>query len=204
MAEIKLRPIVFKVVPPPPYVLLDEKAVADYAQGGKVMYAPPTFTTDKDFICYKMSANRTGSDSDVILSYYNSNTRRYYGWYWHQGQDGSGDYQYVGPDQETSGQSLTQLVAGADGVQRSSSSNTYEPNPMIPSSSTEFTTAKFVFQKSTRKMYFYIEDKQVAICNDWTTSWNPLTTNITSGWIAGTTFGIQVYACDSLEAAEQC
>lgn len=201
MSGIKLRPIVFKVVQPP-YVLLDEKAVESYTTDSARMYTPPTFTTDKDFICYKMSVHPT-SDASYYGGAVNVSTNvnsKNYGWYW-SGIEGNNQRIY------TYSNTPTALSAGTDGTASydGDANQAYcRPTQSIPASTTEFTTLKFVFQISARKAYFYIDGKQIAICNNWTTDWNPLEANVTGQWRSMQTFGIQVYACDSLEAALEC
>lgn len=201
MSGIKLRPIVFKVVQQP-YVLLDEKAVESYTTSNATMYTPPTLTTDKDFICYKMSVHPNDGASwygggVTVSTYVNSKN---YGWYW-LGIADSNQRIY------TYSNTPTALSAGTDGTASfdSDANSAYcKPTQSIPASTTEFTTLKFVFQKSTRKAYFYIDGKQIAICNNWTTAWNPLEVNVTGQYNSMQTFGIQVYACDTLEAALEC
>ena len=204
MSGIKLRPIVFKVVQPP-YVLLDEKAAATYDASFGTIYTPPTFTTDKDFICYKMAVHRNADNTtaNILLSYYVSSSSNY-GWFYHVSDDGA--TQYIATIASNSYTSPTPLTAGTNGVSYNNydSAQCYKAEPAIPSSTTEFTTVKFVFQKSNRKAYFYIDGKQIAICNDYKSAWNPMEIALMSGSLNDMTFGIQVYACDSLEAALEC
>lgn len=223
MSGIKLRPIVFKVTPPDPYTLLYEQAVASYTETAKytdvTLMSAHTWDTNKNFICYKMSVCITpdshsqqygrcvtingGNYQDarfgrvvntVSISGYaplNSAYARglYYNDQYHETLGSDGVYALTrNPVTSVTGQTIIS-----------------NPNTLMSNSSqTEF---KVIFDKLSKILYIYIAGKQVVISDYSTLNIDPTTWPVTSYGTSslGTyNFGIQVYACDTLEAAEQC
>lgn len=218
MSGIKLRPIVFKVDPPLPYTLLYEQAVANYTASGwdtaPTIWSAHTYTTDKNFICFKLnlkvnstSTSTGGEYSRGIRFYTSDNDGRLIGcgkqcvqgnapapntlvfWQYDAGtaQAGSASDTFLGDWDET----------------------TYRANPNI--ATTDAATFKIVFDKTQNKAFCYIEDKQVMVVSYGSLdpmSWPLQTTNPGGVQAQGDPInvdcGIQVYACDTLEAAEQC
>lgn len=184
--------------PPAPTgpVLLYEQAPQSYSSWSQILYEPRTLTTDKDFICYKMSIhhNTNSSPADASLSDSTGN----YGWNYSVYREHRIETMNHG------GTSNTPLVAGQNGVETGSTLTTssFMPDTTLPISTTDFTIVRFIFQKSTRKVYFYIDGLQVAICNDWGAAFDPFAQNLHTINDVNETFGIQIYACDTLTDAE--
>jgi len=223
MPEIKLRPIVFKVEPPAPYTLLYEQpvqSITDTPNHTTTLMSGHTWDTTKNFICYKMSVRITPHSSVTSWATFRA-MQLYEGTGYNAIIFGRMTKNYSSGQVNDNSAFVMQMyyndslygtagTAGTEKVLDGYNDKGFISNPntlMSDSAQTEF---KFIFDKTLNKLYAYIEGKQVGVIDysslsiDLTT-W-PITNNTYEDYITSTTynFGIQVYACDSLEAAEQC
>lgn len=229
MSGIKLRPIVFKVTPPAP-VLLYEQAVQNYAGSSMdALMSAHTWDTNKNFICYKVSLCMKSYRNDFYYSHWrglvigdgptdNDGVIRF-------GRDS-----YFRESYDTTstffcgkigyGDSAIYGTAGSDGqsfsediFQQDMPVTAFKANPDIQVSTNDgVITYRIIFDKTLNKAYCYITDKQVMLFeygNEDLPSkgiypTTPLGDNQDSSMNSNVDFGIQIYACDSLEAALEC
>ena len=213
MSGIKLRPIVFKVVPPEPYTLLYEQAVQNYTGGDTTVMSAHTWDTNKNFICYKMSV--------CVKSYWNDQYDAYYRGLQVGGTSGISfgrQSTFDSAYQKTS--TFFHTATGTSSVGTDGQSFTadfdspgpgYKANPDIMTSTNDgVITYRIVFDKTQNKAYCYITDKQVMVVDYGSTDLLGTSISTTVGnWDypnrdSNVDFGIQVYACDTLEAALEC
>jgi hypothetical protein len=219
MSGIKLRPIVFKVVPPEPYTLLYEQAVQNYTGYPLTVMEGHTWETNKNFICYKMSVCVKSLEADGYESLYrglqitngnytDSDTIRF---------GRSVDYQYS--NEHTSTFFYTGIGTGSVGTDGQaftgeivqSSVTAYKANPDIKVSTDDGPiTYRIIFDKTQNKAYCYITDKQVMVIDYGTTNVlgmpisNTIGHQMLSSRQSNVDFGIQVYGCETLEDALEC
>lgn len=233
MSGIKLRPIVFKVEPPAP-VLLYEQAVQNYAGSSmNALMTGQTWNTNKNFICYKVSLCMKSYRQDFYYSHWRGvvigddptdtdGVIRF-------GRNSYFDYSYsptstffCGKIGGLHGADVTAIygTAGTDGqsftediFQQSVADTAFKANPDIQVSTNDgVITYRIIFDKTLNKAYCYITDKQVMLFDYGNEDLpskgiyptTPLGDNQDQSMNSNVDFGIQVYACDSLEAAIQC
>lgn len=205
--------------PAPGPELLYTQAVASYTEtttySDYTLMAAQTWDTNKNFICYKISVCITPNSHSgqfgrcVLINGGNYQDARF-------GRIVNSTTGYVDVNSAyASGlyyNEQTYETLGSDGVyataknpQSGTTSNVIISNPntlMSNSSQTEF---KVIFDKLSKKLYIYIEGKQVVISDYSTLNIDPSTWPVTTRGTSsrGTyNFGIDVYACDTLTDAE--